>query len=76
MSVYPDISGDADCCIFPDWRSGIEDMESLRRKAPGADIIYGQDLCHQVPAAVRYGGITAEDTNHTIGMKECSMESE
>ena len=31
-----------------------EQMRGLREKNSAIDILYGQDLCHQVPAIVRY----------------------
>ena len=43
ISLYPDISGRT--VIFRHW-SDIEEMDDK-------DILYGQDLCHQVPAIVR-----------------------
>jgi hypothetical protein len=52
-SIYPDVVPDG-IVLFSHW-PGMEDiMESLISEHPGIDIVYGQDLCHQVPAIVRY----------------------
>ena len=51
-SIYPDDSGDT--IIFYHWE-GIESIaESIIEKRPDSDILFGQDLCHQVPAVVRW----------------------
>ncbi len=41
---------DPDVIIFDHWE-GID--EALVSAYPDADVFYGQDLCHQVPAVVR-----------------------
>ena len=51
-SIYPDLSGDI--IIFKQWHGLAEQMRGLREKNSAIDILYGQDLCHQVPAIVRY----------------------
>jgi hypothetical protein len=40
--------------ILPHWKMLEPEAYAILSDDPGADIIYGQDLCHQVPAAVRY----------------------
>jgi len=52
-SIFPDISSE-DIIIFRQWHGYDEAMKSLRTSRPETDILYGQDLCHQVPAIVRY----------------------
>ncbi|MBE6518566.1 MAG: hypothetical protein E7Z70_03360 [Thermoplasmata archaeon] len=52
-SVYPDTSG-KDAVIFYSWEIMKDPAESLLRERPGLDVLHGQDLCHQVPALVRY----------------------
>ncbi len=42
---------DPDVIIFDHWND-IDD--SLLVEHPNADVMYGQDLCHQVPAIVRF----------------------
>ena len=56
--------GEGDCSIFPDTSGRIvmfyhwQDIEApaskILEKDPDKDILFGQDLCHQVPAVVRY----------------------
>ena len=40
--------------FFDTWVGNSDSMCEAHRRFPKAAIIYGQDLCHQVPAAVRY----------------------
>lgn len=42
--------GDPEAIIFRHWKDIDEEMVDSH---PGADVLYGQDLCHQVPAVVR-----------------------
>jgi len=49
-SVYPDIDTKG-IVFFDHWSVDPKKMEEL--EASGIDVIYGQDLCHQVPALVR-----------------------
>jgi hypothetical protein len=51
-SVYPDISGSI--VIFYHWNDMEGVLDDLLLKKPDIDIIFGQDLCHQVPAIVRF----------------------
>lgn len=51
VSVFPsDMVERPDAIIFYHWRDIDEAYVSSN---PGADVLYGQDLCHQVPAVVR-----------------------
>lgn len=50
MVVPGDPVDSPDTIIFMHWRD-ID--ESLVAANPGADVLYGQDLCHQVPSVVR-----------------------
>lgn len=50
MIVPGDRSENPDVILFSHWRD-ID--ESLVSENPDADVLYGQDLCHQVPAVVR-----------------------
>jgi len=52
-SIFPDDSSD-DIVIFRQWHGLEDDMRELRVRKPSVDILFGQDLCHQVPAVVRY----------------------
>ena len=52
-SIFPDISSE-DIIIFRQWHGYDKDMRELRSAKPMMDILFGQDLCHQVPAIVRY----------------------
>jgi len=51
-SLYPDTSGDT--VIFYHWEGMEKPAASLIAENPEKDILYGQDLCHQVPAVVRW----------------------
>lgn len=51
-------------------------MEDLHRLLPEADIIYGQDLCHQVPAAVRFSEGSAENKYQSTGIIGCRTGSD
>ena len=54
-SVYPDTSGQV--VFFPDGRELKREMDDLSAGHPGKDLIFGQEICHQYPAAVRYQGL-------------------
>lgn len=51
-SIFPDTSGDV--ILFDHWEEMEGPSKEILDKNPKADILYGQDLCHQVPAVVRY----------------------
>ena len=51
FSLSDDAPGDAGLVVFRHWQD--MDADSVRERWPDSDIIYGQDLCHQVPAVVR-----------------------
>ncbi len=51
-TIYPTVTGDI--IIVRDWRDVGDLIEDILRTNPDADILFGQDLCHQVPAIVRY----------------------
>ncbi len=40
--------------VFDHWQDMDED--TVRSEFPDADVVFGQDLCHQVPAVVRLRG--------------------
>ena len=46
-----DASPDACVVVFRHWQD--MDPDTARMRWPDSDIIFGQDLCHQVPAVVR-----------------------
>lgn len=51
VSVVPGAPvDDPDVIVFLHWKD-ID--EALVAAHPGADVLYGQDLCHQVPSVVR-----------------------
>ena len=51
VSLFPsDIVDDPEAVLFLSWRD-ID--EAYLGEHPHADVIFGQDLCHQVPALVR-----------------------
>ena len=54
-SIYPDTSGDS--ILFYHWDGMEEPVSIILAVNPHKDILYGQDLCHQVPAVVRYNVI-------------------
>ncbi len=41
-----------DVIVLEHW-SLLDSYEGVISSNPGADVLYGQDLCHQVPAVVR-----------------------
>ena len=51
-SIFPDTSGRI--VIFYHWLDMDQPAQEILKKDPDKDILYGQDLCHQVPAVVRY----------------------
>lgn len=51
-SVFPDTSGST--VIFCHWLDMEGPASRILEESPDRDILYGQDLCHQVPAVVRY----------------------
>lgn len=53
LKCFPseDAPDDAEIVVFRHWND--MDQESVK-KWPNADILFGQDLCHQVPAVVRW----------------------
>ena len=46
-----DAPADADLVIIEDWEN--TDFDSISERWPDSDILYSQDLCHQVPAIAR-----------------------
>ena len=52
-SVYPDCSS-GNMVFFYGWENMDDVFRSMMDKNPNRQIIFGQDLCHQVPALVRY----------------------
>jgi len=50
VAIGDDGPPDADIAIAMHW-DGLEELVS---RHPDSDILYGQDLCHQVPAVVRF----------------------
>ena len=52
-SVYPDVSSD-DMVFFYGWEGMEEIFDGMSSDDPGRQLIFGQELCHQVPALVRY----------------------
>ena len=55
-------------CMLPHWDRLESEAERILGADPDADIIFGQDLCHQVPAAVRYRirGQDTEQLSHSV----------
>ena len=51
-------------CMLQLWEGLESEAERILDADPDADIIFGQDLCHQVPAAVRYR-IRSKDTEQS-----------
>jgi len=51
-SLYPDVPKKG-VVVFSNWIENVSSMDSLKNN-PDIDIVYGQDLCHQVPAIVRW----------------------
>jgi hypothetical protein len=51
-SLYPDTTG-RDIIIFDHWNGMDEVIDDIMCQKPKVDILFGQDLCHQVPAIVR-----------------------
>ncbi|MBQ7978811.1 MAG: hypothetical protein IJ248_03550 [Candidatus Methanomethylophilaceae archaeon] len=51
-SIFPDTSGSI--VIFYHWLDMDQPAQEILKEDPDKDILYGQDLCHQVPAVVRY----------------------
>ena len=52
-SIFPDVSS-SDVILFRQWSNMDKEMKEIVFQKPGIDILFGQDLCHQVPAIVRY----------------------
>ncbi len=52
-SIFPDKDGDI--VLFYTWEGSEDDMKEVLDAYPEADVMYGQELCHQIPAVVRYG---------------------
>jgi len=51
-SIYPDTSGTT--VVFRDWLEVDGPAKELLESDKDRDILFGQDLCHQVPAVVRW----------------------
>ena len=58
-SIYPDTSGDT--ILFYHWDGMEEPVSAILADNLCKDILYGQDLCHQVPAVVRYNVMKKKD---------------
>lgn len=54
VSVYPEYDSGSDIVVFRHWSGMTNPAKEIRRINPEIDILYGQDLCHQVPAVVRW----------------------
>ena len=52
-SVYPDTSSDH-MVFFYGWEGMEGIFDGMSSEDPGRQLIFGQELCHQVPALVRY----------------------
>ncbi len=52
ITIYPDASGKM--VMFYHWDGIQYESQSILKNNPKADMMYGQDLCHQVPAVVRF----------------------
>ena len=53
-SIDPDVKAESDIVVFRHWSGMSGPAREIRRTIPGIDILYRQDLCHQVPAVVRW----------------------
>jgi hypothetical protein len=51
-SIFPDTSGEI--VVFYHWQGMEGPASEILEEDPDKDILYGQDLCHQVPAVVRF----------------------
>ena len=51
-SIWPDLSS-RNIVVFDYWTNMESCIKELLKSNPNLDIVYGQDLCHQVPALVR-----------------------
>ncbi len=51
VAIGSDGPSDADIAIAMHW----DRLDEVASTHPDSDIMYGQDLCHQVPAVVRLG---------------------
>ena len=51
-SLYPKVPKKG-IVVFSNWIENVASMDSIRDNTD-LDVIYGQDLCHQVPAMVRW----------------------
>ena len=51
-TLYPDTTGGT--VLFYTLDSARAETDRIAGARPSADILFGQDLCHQVPAVVRY----------------------
>ncbi len=52
VSMFPDTDGDV--VVFHTWEGRESEIQEVLSINPKAEVLYGQDLCHQVPAVVRY----------------------
>ena len=52
-SVYPDLSSEK-MVFFYGWEGMEEVFDEMSSENPVRQLIFGQELCHQVPALVRY----------------------
>ena len=51
-TIYPDTTGDT--VIFYHWERMNARARKILEERGDVDILFGQDLCHQVPAVVRW----------------------
>ncbi len=52
ITIYPDTSGKT--VMFYHWDGIQSESRGILKDDPKTEIMYGQDLCHQVPAVVRF----------------------
>ena len=58
LRIYDGVaSQDSPQLIILDHWSEIKDHRDVIDANPDADVMYGQDLCHQVPAVVRFNPV-------------------
>lgn len=53
VCVYPRRYTGQAIMMFPDWKGCGDIMDTFSKVHPDVDVMFGQDLCHQVPAVVR-----------------------
>lgn len=53
VTLHPDVGDGTGTVLFDHWDGMQATFDELRERYPDIDIVFGQDLCHQVPALVR-----------------------